>query len=74
MQHTVGEFPLDYGKWEEIVFVVVSRSGDLPKGHGLAVPRDSIWRCLMTVSSIASESGARDFGCTLREMTGIVFL
>ena len=33
--HTVGEFPLDYGKWEEIVFVVVSRSGDLPKGHGL---------------------------------------
>ena len=33
--------PLDYSQGEERVFVVSSRSEDLPKGHRMAVPRDS---------------------------------
>ena len=31
---------MDYSQGEERVFVVVSRSGDLPKGHRMAVSRD----------------------------------
>ena len=34
--------PLNYSQAEERVFVVVSRSGDLPKGHRMTVSRDSI--------------------------------
>ena len=34
--------PLDYSQGKERVFVIVSRSGDLPKGHRMAVSRDSI--------------------------------
>ena len=40
MQQCEG-IPLDYSQGEERVFVVISRSGDLPKGQLMAVLRDS---------------------------------
>ena len=46
--------PLYYGWWEEGMFIVICGSRDLPEGHGVTVPRDSVavlyvvWRGMAT--------------------------